>query len=373
MNIPDSDVHFIKTVLMPWARVQKLFLAQSMGTAKFPDIWVEMDGVPKITVTQEWLRQSPDERGKRLTHEFLHLRGLQHDERIGYSTYPNRDTYSQEVYQDLITRNPYPPAGYDWRKLQPDEPRRTAGKLPIAPAYTKVYLNKDPSARLEAVAKDSVGRTIYLYAKKFRQATSVSKFRRVRVFAAAHPSIMKRVERDFPRREEAKILYLIDKTMFRVGGEGDTRAKVKAFGATTLTSRHVNIDGDEVRFDFIGKTGVHQVKTIKDHTLATELRKRYVEGRDTKIFDTNEGKVIGYLRSLPRGKGLKVSDFRPFFGTQMARQEIASRPIPTTKKAFKTARKEIATKIAAELGNTPGVTLSSYIDPKVWEPWEEQL
>ncbi len=99
--IPDSDVRFIKKVLMPFAGVQKLFLAYSPSRARWPDIWVEPNGVPKITVTQEWLRQSTMERRKRLTHEFLHLLGMSHDESIGYSTFPGRDSYSMKVYRGL--------------------------------------------------------------------------------------------------------------------------------------------------------------------------------------------------------------------------------------------------------------------------------
>ena len=99
--IPDSDIRFIKQVLMPYAGVQKLFLAYSPSRACYPDIWVEKDGVPKITVTAEWRRQSTVERRKRLVHEVLHVIGMRHNESIGYSTIPSRDSYSMKVYRRL--------------------------------------------------------------------------------------------------------------------------------------------------------------------------------------------------------------------------------------------------------------------------------
>ena len=70
----------------------------------WPDLWT--DGY-SITVTQEWARQSVHERRKRLVHELLHLKGLNHGRigRLNYSTYPHLDSYSRYVYQQLL-RNP---------------------------------------------------------------------------------------------------------------------------------------------------------------------------------------------------------------------------------------------------------------------------
>ena len=106
--IPQSDIEFIRTRLLPWSGVEGVRLAWSKSTAKWPDIWVSksMDGIPKITVTAEWKRQNMNERRKRLVHEFLHLIGLIHPEggsvKIGklvYSTHPHLDTYSETVYR----------------------------------------------------------------------------------------------------------------------------------------------------------------------------------------------------------------------------------------------------------------------------------
>ena len=102
MSISREDVDFIQNVLMPLAGVNRLYIAYSNSRKKWPDIWVEKGRIPKITVTQEWARQGKHERRKRLVHEFLHLKGLGHDEKIGYSTYPSRDSYSMRVYREVI-------------------------------------------------------------------------------------------------------------------------------------------------------------------------------------------------------------------------------------------------------------------------------
>jgi DNA topoisomerase-1 len=263
--------------------------------------------------------------------------------------------------------NPYPPAKGNWRKLRTGEKRVTPSGLPIAPAFTDVYVSTDKSSDLEAVAKDSKNRTIYIHTKKHKTLAGTSKFKRIDKWEAAYPSIIARVKKHFPKVEEAKVMYLIDKTRFRVGGEGATKADVQAYGATTLKPEHVRIDDNLVKFDFIGKKGVNQVKVVDDPILAQLLRNRMTRPR---LFETTEGRVLGYLRTLPRAKTFKVSDIRPFYGTKMARQMIASMPVPTTRKEFKQAQKIIATAVSDDLGNTPGVAMSSYIDPRVWQSWE---
>ena len=105
MKVSKRDVKFIEGTLMPWAGVKKLMLAYSKSAAKWPDIWVSRNGVPKITVTDEWRRQSTHERRKRLTHEFLHLRGMRHGKvgKLDFNTIPSKDTYSKAIYQRIIS------------------------------------------------------------------------------------------------------------------------------------------------------------------------------------------------------------------------------------------------------------------------------
>lgn len=100
-----GDVEFIRSKLLPWANVKSVIIAYSSSTKKWPDIWIQLGEVPVITVTKEWARQDVHERRKRLVHEFLHIKGMEHDEKIGYSTVPARDSYSMKVYKSLI-KNP---------------------------------------------------------------------------------------------------------------------------------------------------------------------------------------------------------------------------------------------------------------------------
>lgn len=82
-----------------------------------PDIWINNeDGINKIYVTPEWLRQPKFEKQKRIVHEILHILGEEHWSRpisissktintnILYSTYPDYDTFSLLVWYNLHQR-----------------------------------------------------------------------------------------------------------------------------------------------------------------------------------------------------------------------------------------------------------------------------
>lgn len=99
-----TDKKFLTGTAMPAFGIRKLGIDYSPSTAKHPDIWVETGGpFPVITVTREWARQDMHERRKRLTHELLHCKGVNHGRkgRFTYSTYPGKDTYSRHIYEKI--------------------------------------------------------------------------------------------------------------------------------------------------------------------------------------------------------------------------------------------------------------------------------
>jgi len=102
MNISKGDINFIKNKLLPWTGLRAVYIAWENSKRKWPDIKIELGEIPIITITPEWRRQNKQERHKRLVHEGLHVLGMEHDESIGFSTIPARDSYSKKVYRSLI-------------------------------------------------------------------------------------------------------------------------------------------------------------------------------------------------------------------------------------------------------------------------------
>ena len=102
--LSSADIGFVRHVLMPYFMVRRVQFDYHPSRVSYPDIWLEMNRVPRIVITNEWKRQDTHERRKRLVHEFLHIRGLEHNETIGFCTYTNRDSYSMRVYREIIRR-----------------------------------------------------------------------------------------------------------------------------------------------------------------------------------------------------------------------------------------------------------------------------
>ena len=104
MSISELDKQFVERKLLPYFGIKSLNLKYSDSKKKYPDIWVSLDKIPTITVTNEWKKQSMNERRKRLVHEALHVMGLEHGKygKYIYSTFPRFDTYSKKVYQDIL-------------------------------------------------------------------------------------------------------------------------------------------------------------------------------------------------------------------------------------------------------------------------------
>ena len=104
MKLRKRDHDFITKTAMPYFGIKELMVKWDNSTKKYPDIWVDLSNrPPQISVTREWARQGEIERKKRIVHELLHVRGMEHDDAIGYSTYPDKDTYSMNVYKHMIT------------------------------------------------------------------------------------------------------------------------------------------------------------------------------------------------------------------------------------------------------------------------------
>lgn len=99
--LTQRDREFVKRAL-GYFGIGAVKIDWSDSKEKYPDIWVNLSSTPVITVTREWEKQKPAERRKRIVHEMLHVKGLQHNDKIGYSTYPDKDSFSMKVYDDIM-------------------------------------------------------------------------------------------------------------------------------------------------------------------------------------------------------------------------------------------------------------------------------
>lgn len=108
MIISKGDLEFLQNAMARLRIRRQIRVYKSDSKAKFPDIWMYDKPIGEIWVTDEWAKQSTHERRKRLLHEIFHFAGLEHGRHGGleYSTHPNRDTFSEYKYREMIASNP---------------------------------------------------------------------------------------------------------------------------------------------------------------------------------------------------------------------------------------------------------------------------
>ena len=248
--------------------------------------------------------------------------------------------------------------------------RITPSGARVPPAWTGVWISGDPKSPVQATGRDVKGRRVYLYSAEHMGTAASAKFTRLKTFARAYRSLIRKIKRDMPASDAALVLYLISKTGFRIGSDSETLANVKAFGASTLRCFHARVNGNRIDFDFVGKKGIRVAKTLKDNFLSKNIGGRCSGDKDQKIFNTTDDRIRTYLNSISNGRAFTVKDFRTYLGTVTAFHKVQNMDVPHNYREFRRFRKEVGEKVAVELGNSTTIALKSYISPEVFCAWE---
>lgn len=253
-----------------------------------------------------------------------------------------------------------------------DRFRAVVGRA-IPPAWTDVFIADDlENASLLARGKDRKGRPQSIYSAAHTQGQAERKFTRIRELAKHLTKLDHAIERDAMVDDNAAALLLIRRLGMRPGSNRDTGADKQAHGATNLLARHVTVDGERVRFDFTGKKGVRIQLETTDPLIAAVMRDRLGRrGPDDPLFATSEARTREYMRSTGVPGEFLLKDLRTVRANTVALREVKARgeAVPKSKAEFQRWRKQVAERVAAQLGNTPALALSSYINPTVFTPW----
>ena len=281
----------------------------------------------------------------------------------------------------FYTRQPYRNGFryYDHEKIITDKKiLERITKLVIPPAWTDVEIACSSRARIQARGYDAAGRLQAIYHPAFRERQERLKYDRMLRFGCILPQLRRQVNRDLSRRRLSKervlacIVTLIDRTYLRVGN--DRYAKMNhSYGITTLRSKHVEIKGDTIIFDFIGKSGKQHVKKISDRQLCRLIKQldelpgyelfRY-QDKNGAVHDLHSHDVNEYIK-LYMGEEFTAKDFRTWHGTVIASEYLLSHPPAASLNERKKEITAAVKRVAKALGNTPALARASYIDPRV--------
>src|SRR5690606_7106066 len=145
--------------------------------------------------------------------------------------------------------------------------------LVIPPAWKDVEISDKKNAKILATGRDEKGRKQYIYNPKFRQKQDQKKFDRIIEFAEQlermRPVTGKQLRQKKRSREKvlAAMVRLLESAFFRPGNETYGKEN-ESYGLTTMRSKHLEINGNEMIFAYKGKSGVEQEKHVTDARLA---------------------------------------------------------------------------------------------------------
>src|SRR5689334_9789618 len=141
------------------------------------------------------------------------------------------------------------------RRLRDARHIRRIETLAIPPAWTDVWICRQPDGHLQATGRDERGRKQYIYHEQWREISNQAKFLRLRPCERFLPKLRGQVSRDLRGRELSRtrvlagMVALLDLTSIRIGNEEYVRAN-ESYGLATLRTRHVTIQGNQAILRF---------------------------------------------------------------------------------------------------------------------------
>ena len=253
--------------------------------------------------------------------------------------------------------------------------------LYIAPALNNVKINRNQKSKVLAIGYDDKGRAQYIYNDKYVQKQSKKKYRHMKEFGESYQKILTKINRDLksnhPKHTQiAIILSLMSECGIRIGNEKYTNEN-RSYGASTLESRHVSIQGEEVTVDFIGKKNVRNKCTIKNKRLSrkirTQKRKRkkrdplFTYRKDDQLLTVKASDVNQYLKQFG---DFTSKNFRTWTANLSLIQKLSGVP-PSSQNERKQKINASVDEIANNLHNTRAICKKNYIDPKLIDLYVE--
>jgi DNA topoisomerase-1 len=251
--------------------------------------------------------------------------------------------------------------------------------LAIPPAWTDVWIARDPDSHIQATGRDAKGRKQYRYHPAFTSDQADTKFADLIPFAMSLGGLRRRVTRDLGSagighdRVVATVVRMLDVTSLRVGNVEYSREN-DSYGLTTLHNDHVAVWGGSIRLEFRGKSGHPFDVRLSDRRLAKIIRTcQHLPGEELFRYRAEGGELrsIGssdvnmYLGEHCR-PGATAKTFRTWNASVRAAVGLAATASngepPTTR-----AVNQVIQEVADHLGNTRTVCRNSYVHPAVVE------
>ncbi|HEX6286971.1 MAG TPA: DNA topoisomerase IB [Acidimicrobiia bacterium] len=253
--------------------------------------------------------------------------------------------------------------------------RKWIESLVIPPAWDQVWICADTQGHILATGVDKAGRKQYIYHPEWETIRDAVKFDRLGAFGRGLSALRKQIDSDLRTRglPRARVVALatavLDRTLLRVGN-GKYARENESYGLTTLTTDHIQVNGNHVHLEFAGKGGADRQLAFRDRRLSSLVaRCQELAGQTLFSYETEAGDVgsvtssdINRYLSASMGARYTAKDFRTWGASALVVTELA--------RAGEGADREDALRSAVDraaerLGNTRAVCRNSYLHPAV--------
>ncbi len=267
--------------------------------------------------------------------------------------------------------------------IKDKEELQRISSLVLPPAWEDVWICTLPNGHLQATGKDAKNRKQYRYHPLWNQLRNKTKFYRMLELGKVLPAIRKQVQKDLmlaglsKNKVLAVVISLMEKTGIRIGNEFYEKL-YGSFGLTTLKDKHVNINGNTVKFSFRGKKGVEHQVSLQSKKLSRIVNQcRDIPGKELFQYIDEDGKrqsiesgmVNDYIKEIAEGE-FTAKDFRTWCGTVTALNALKETGSFDNEKEAKQKIVQVLDKVAVHLGNTRTVCKKYYVHPSLLELYE---
>ncbi|MGM8886364.1 DNA topoisomerase IB [Psychrobacter sp. 1U2] len=273
--------------------------------------------------------------------------------------------------------------------------------LVIPPMWSEVWICQHENGHLQSTGRDDKARKQYLYHELWDSVRDQAKFEAMRGFATALPNLRAQVEKDLEAETLshdnvlAAVVKLLETTLIRIGNSRYAKLN-KSYGLSTLRSKHVSETENGLAFDFVGKSAKAHHIELQDERLINivqacselpgyQIFKYLDDNGDKCVVDSADINEYLRLHLCEDGKAASdcvsrlysAKDFRTWMASVLAasylydelqngngEEILASAPDSQLRQTLVT---EMVKDVAEELGNTPSVCRSSYINPVIIE------
>lgn len=273
----------------------------------------------------------------------------------------------------------------DGKRITDEKVVDRINKLRIPPAWKNVWISASNNTHLQATGMDDRGRKQYIYHPKWIEISQQNKFDKLIDFALSLPKIRGRLDYDLGgkildrKKVIATVVWLLQKTFIRVGNEEYAKEN-DSFGLTTLRNKHVKVKGSDIKFHFMGKSGVEHEVEVHNEKVAKIIKQcselpgfelfQYIdEAGNRHVVDSSD--VNSYLADTTKEK-ITAKDFRTWGGTTLSATTLYKLGDFQDEKVLKKNLVEAVKAVSNHLRNTVAVCRSYYIHPAIFKTYEDK-